>query len=297
MDIKVLESSLMNGFEVNDEIIIQEKIDGSNFSILYDRVTDSLRGFSRRLELTPNNTLRGAYDWMMSLNKEKVKEVLGENLILFMEWLTPHSIKYPKECYNQPYCFDVYNTSTLSYLPQKDVKEIVSKLSLNYVPVFYEGPFISWNHAQSFVGKTYMGGETGEGVVVKNMTKLKDPQNRKPYYLKIVISDFVEKRKMKSYDPEKIKESEEKRLLSETIVTKGRVIKLLHKMVDEGILRENWDESDVLIIKKNLSRALYYDCVKEEPEIVEKVGKTFGMYANQIGNQVLKDILNEKFSN
>jgi hypothetical protein len=53
-----------------------------------------------------------------------------------------------------------------------DVVEFVEKHNLLMVPVFYVGPFISWGHVESFVGQTKMGGDRGEGVVVKNQTTL-----------------------------------------------------------------------------------------------------------------------------
>lgn len=37
MDITHLKPALADGFQAGDEVIIQEKIDGANFSIRYDR--------------------------------------------------------------------------------------------------------------------------------------------------------------------------------------------------------------------------------------------------------------------
>lgn len=36
MDIERLKPAFVDGFDVGDEIVIQEKIDGANFSIRYD---------------------------------------------------------------------------------------------------------------------------------------------------------------------------------------------------------------------------------------------------------------------
>ena len=52
-----LTPSNTGGFEVGDRIQITEKWDGSNASIRYDVETGKLVAFSRRLELTYNNTL------------------------------------------------------------------------------------------------------------------------------------------------------------------------------------------------------------------------------------------------
>ena len=55
-----------------------------------------------------NNNLRGAYEWSQKLNKGLVKEVLGNNKVLFGEWLVPHTIVYPKERYHNAYFYDVH---------------------------------------------------------------------------------------------------------------------------------------------------------------------------------------------
>ena len=41
-------TSNTNGFEVGDLIVIQEKVDGSNASIIYDSEIDKLMVFSRK---------------------------------------------------------------------------------------------------------------------------------------------------------------------------------------------------------------------------------------------------------
>ena len=101
---------------------------------------------------------------------------------MFAEWLAPHTVKYPEDRYYNAYCFDVRDAETGLYLPQEQVKGIVQQLELIYVPVFYDGPFTSWEDIQALVGKTEHGGEYGEGVVIKNMTRLNDPNERFPFY-------------------------------------------------------------------------------------------------------------------
>ena len=47
-------------------------------------------------------------------------------------------------------------------------------------------------------------------------------------------------------------------------------------MVDENIIPVDWNESNMGVIAKNINSLVYYDCVKEEKEIVDNVGETFG---------------------
>lgn len=59
LDIERLKPNYLDAFSEGDEIVIQEKIDGANFSIRYDAESDSIKAFSRRKELDETNTLRG----------------------------------------------------------------------------------------------------------------------------------------------------------------------------------------------------------------------------------------------
>lgn len=103
MNIERLKDKYADGFRNGDCIVIQEKIDGANFSIRYDNETDSVMAFSRRTVLDSENNLRGAWEWAQKLNKELIKEALGTNLVLFGEWLVPHSIQYPQSRYQNAY--------------------------------------------------------------------------------------------------------------------------------------------------------------------------------------------------
>lgn len=299
MDIERLKPIFAEGFEVGDDIVIQEKIDGANFSIRYDKDDNSIKAFSRKRELDFSNNLRGAWEWSQKLSVDLVKSVLGDNLILFGEWLVHHTVRYPGDKYQKAYFYDVYDTETEEYLTQDKVEKIINDLGLTYVPVFYIGKFISWDHVKSYIGKTEMGGEYGEGIVVKNQTKLNDPNTRLPFYTKIVCETFCETKghsHNKVVDMAKVAEREQLVELTETVVTKARVAKLINKMIDEGILREDWDAHDMGTIAKNLGKAVYYDCQKEEPDIVNEIGEGFGKYAASTAMKLTREILNEKES-
>lgn len=188
--------------------------------------------------------------------------------------------------------YDIYDTEVGIYLPQNTVEATADLLNLTYVPVFYNGEFISWEHCMGFVGKTELGGEYGEGIVIKNQTRLNDPNSRLPFYVKIVGEKFTETKghKVKTVDPDKLKNMEENKALAETIVTEARVIKLLNKFVDENILPADWGAKEMPIIAKNLIKAVYEDCVKEEPETVKQIDN-FGKVANGIAMQIAKGIM------
>ena len=291
MDIERLKEKYVDGFQKGDHIIVQEKIDGANFSIRYNEETDTIDAFSRKRVLDFEENLRGAWQWSQKLNKEIIKEVLGTNLVLFGEWLVHHTIIYPDDKYQNAYFYDVFDTESEKYLEQDKVEDIVNKLGLNYVPVFYKGEFESWEQLKQFVGRTDLGGDNGEGIVVKNMTRLNDPNTRLPFYTKIVGDKFAEKKSVRKFDQDKLDKRVQLQAIVESIVTEGRVTKLVNKMVDDGIIPEDWDEHDMAIIARNIGKEVYYDCIKEEPETVEQVGEVFGKFAQGTAMKIVRGML------
>lgn len=65
---------------------------------------------------------------------------------------------------------------------------------------------------------------------------------------------------------------------------------MLHKLVDEDILPENWGAKEMGIVAKNLCTRIYEDCVKEEPEIVLKI-ENFGKITNSICMSIAKKFI------
>jgi ATP-dependent RNA circularization protein (DNA/RNA ligase family) len=247
MEIQNLNREIGDMFEPGDQIIIQEKIDGSNASFQYDRETDSVICFSRNQILSPELHLRGFYEWVQKLDKERVHAVLGDNLRMFGEWLVRHTVPYPKDCYETLYCFDVFDMEQHRYLPQDQVKALAEQLGLRYVPVFYEGPFTSWEDYQPLVGKTELGGEIGEGIIIKNLSTL----SGNLAYTKIVHENFSEnkktwkKKQRRKPSPEELQEHERLLELAKTVVTRQRVQKMLYKLVDEGVIPEDFSRQDI----------------------------------------------------
>ena len=101
MDIQRIKEGIVKNFQVGDYIVIEEKVDGANAAIRYDADIDSIVAQSRKNILNISNNLRGFYEFTQTLDVNKVREVLGDNLVLFGEWLVPHTVKYPDEAYNK----------------------------------------------------------------------------------------------------------------------------------------------------------------------------------------------------
>lgn len=286
-DIEHFNDKMLYDFTPGDDIVIQEKIDGSNASFIYDEASDSIIAFSRNYMLDSENTLRGFWEWTQELDKSLLKSVIGTKLKVFGEWLVKHTVAYPEECCNRFYCFDVWDVENNCWLSQDESMKIAEMLGLSYVPVFFTGKFTKWSDINSFIGRTDLGGEEGEGIVVKNMTNSN--------YTKLVSEKFRETHAPKRRQPtEKQIEAQtqmsEDMKLATTVVTRARIEKILHKMVDDGLIPENWGRNEIGIIMKNLGKLVYEDCLKEEPDIVAQA-ESFGKASNKIISSELKKIM------
>lgn len=291
IDIERLKDKYALAFSKGEHITITEKIDGANASIGFE--DGELSCFSRKQKLSPENTLRGFYTLVQTFDVEKYREVLGDRYIIFGEWLVSHTIKYPATRLSKFYVFDVWDTEVEQYVPWSVTKDFAAKLGLTTVPLFYDGPFVSWEHVQSFVGKTEMDAEpTGEGVVIKSQDRLDNKSSNTPSYVKIVAAKFSEVHQSKPHevDPEKLAAKQAAEALAATIVTERRVQKLLEKAVDEGRLRADWDEKDLGTIAKFLCRDVYADCVKEESETVAQI-ENFGKIAAGIAMKLARGLV------
>lgn len=298
INISAFQNKYVDGFRVGDIIAIQEKLDGANASFQYDEENDSLISFSRRNTLTDKDTLRGFKTMVDSLDKSKFQEY--PQYRFYGEWLVKHTIVYPQECYGKFYLFDIYDIDEQKWLYNAYVELIANELNLLTVPTFYLGEFISWEHISEFIGATALGGDSGEGVVIKNMSRINDSNNKLPFYTKLVTSNFKEKMKTKIKEPlnnDELAKIEYDINLTATIVTKARVRKMLHNLVDDGILEVDWGIEDMEIIAKNLTRRVYHDCIKEESDIVNKISGNFGKLCNKISMRLAKEIALEIGSN
>ena len=303
LDIERCKQKYAETFNVGEDIVIQEKIDGSNASIRYDEESGTLKAFSRRLELNADNTLNGFWDYVQTLNLDTFKEILGSRYIVFGEWMgAKHAIKYPENVYGKFWMFDVWDTQTEQYLPYEETRSFYDKLiacgnegnKFNFVPVFYIGKFESWEKTSELVGRTEIGAEpAGEGIILKRQNCLDSKSSRLPFYVKIVSEQFSEvhkSKKQKAIDPEAIAKKEANLALAATIVTPQRVQKMIYKFIEDGLLPQDWDEHNLKDISKILPNAIYKDCIKEENETVQQV-EDFGKVAAKLSMSIVRDLI------
>lgn len=294
---KAIRPKNTGAFEVGDIIQITTKIDGANASIAWDETTGKLEIFSRTNLLDQPGALRGFYDYIKTEVEPKLDMSKHPDIVVFGEWLVSHSVSYNKEAYGKWYVYDIWNKKFGGYMAQSVVSGFCREYRLNYVEELYYGPFISWEHCRSFLGKSTAYGPEQEGIVIKNQTKLEKDDNKNPIYIKIVDEKFKEHISPKSHrlkataDPEKQKELEQSTKLMETIVTEARMKKVLLKLIDEGVLQSELTPKDIGSAIKHISKRVFEDVLKEEPETMSAAGQSAGKICNNIVIKFVKALV------
>ena len=268
-------------FEPGDIIQITTKIDGANASIAWDETTSKLEIFSRTNLLNSPGALRGFYDYVKTEIEPKLDMSKHPGLVIFGEWLVKHSVNYENECYNKWYVYDIWDKHLGQYVCQSIVQSFCREYHLNYVEELYYGPFISWDHCRSFIGKSKLYGPEQEGIVIKNQDKLDAKDRTAPAYIKIVDERFKESQKVKAkreLSPDKAVALERGTTLAASIVTEARVKKIILKLVDEGKLPPELGPNDMGAIMKQLPKLVFDDVLKEEREVIAQIGEGAGKF-------------------
>lgn len=276
-----------------DVISITEKVDGANASFVKD--DDNFQGvtcYSRKQTLTPENTLQGFYSWV-SKNIVPIKDKLNPNYRYIGEWTTPHKIKYKEEYVKTFLMFSIWDEGTQQYLSDGIVRAEAYRLGLETVKYFYHGEFVSYEHMTSFIGKSNITEvpNTGEGIVVKNTNYL--DRFGKQVFVKLVSESFAEIQKQKL--PKNPNVNQKELSVIKSIMTKARVDKLMHKLVDEELInREDFEIEKMGLLIKLITPRVIEDMYKEEKDMLSNieeslVKKLVGKSIPIIIKEVLKD--------
>lgn len=293
-DIQVAREDNIGAFDVGDFIVIQTKVDGANAAIRYDAENDSLVAQSRKRILgVGTDGLRGFFDYVQGLDKDKFKEVLGENLILFGEWNVPHTVKYLPEYTNKFFAFDVYDTKTGSYLTQQEVCRIAYALDIEMVKTLYAGPFISWSHVKSFLTESCYGETIEEGIVCKNQTRLLSDSTGGYVYLKIVNEQFKETKRERTPKPEQTEKYNYNLAKTGEIVTLRRVEKAIQKAQDYGELPLDLSIEQMGLVCRIIPKMVFEDCIKEEPEAVKQI-EEFSKFCSKVTMNHARSLLTKE---
>ena len=274
--IEVYEETTHRVYFDNAWIIIREKIDGANVQI--ENTDGSLRCGSREYELSEDFHLSKAYPYVQQLEPESFEE----GKLYFGEWITPYRLNYKND--NQTIrLFAVVEaekqTEHSTFLSRSKTRELIEKTGLKEAPILYEGPFVSMEHIQSFIGQTSMvqalGWKedyvpAGEGVVVyvyeSDNETLKTIHN-KPLIVKMVVEDFKER---KLVPKQAVSDHNTALMLFLTeVTTEARIKKRYLDQKDLGTYPDVLTKKDLGTVMKTLPSIVWEDILKEHREEYE----------------------------
>jgi ATP-dependent RNA circularization protein (DNA/RNA ligase family) len=147
-------------------IVVQEKLDGSNFGFYYQNGEVVFQSRSRLLDPEPEKMFRPAINSVhLSLDIAFDKMENYPDYVFYGEAIGTGKIKYDTP--QKFVLYDVYNREHDSWLTDEEVTALAFRLSLATVHVLYTGCWQGLDHIKSLLGKSHYGDVQAEGVVVK----------------------------------------------------------------------------------------------------------------------------------
>lgn len=229
------------GVFATGDIVIQEKIDASNFRFTHQRNLDQeywsedrdIAFGSRNVQFKNQRDENKQFAEIIEYVRETVdeadirslEEAHGGSLTFFGEAMNPHTLEYDWE--NSPAFigFDVWNETDEYWLTHTEMERAFDRLGLETAPIIDIVSAEAWDSYSVDVPESEYGDVTAEGLTFKNY----DTQT----FSKFVREDFKEKSKQKFGKPKKHQATGAEKL-SYQYITNARIEKAAHKLVDEG---------------------------------------------------------------
>jgi hypothetical protein len=232
------------------------KLDGTNGSVWWD--DGALRCGSRNRELTLDNDNAGFLNAMVVDKAITSFFDHTKNLILYGEWLVPHTLKtYNDDAWRKFYIFDVFDLNKQRLLSY-DEYVWLSGVGLNVIApiaIIKNGTETHFTECLSKAHYLVKDGEgSGEGVVIKNY----DYTNKygRQTWAKIVTNEFKAKHHIEMGAPVIGCEIVEEKIAAK-YVTQALVDKVHAKIVNE---MDGWSSKYI----PRLINTVWYDVVTEE---------------------------------
>jgi hypothetical protein len=293
----------------NFDIQISIKLDGSNAQFYAHN--SKLYIASRRIPLNENENLNGFYQYVLDRVDPKR---LPEGIKIFGEWLVPRTVQYPLEMYKHFYIFDMFNVEDGKYIHPKSsmyketIKYLVEEVGMKESFVIYDGPFKGMEYLEELLNKyTRTGSKYSrrpeefddifhEGIVIKSYDY--NTVYGKQLFVKLVSERFKEIKRERVKN-EKGPDTSIELQIAEFAVTRARVEKMLHKLVDEGVLEGNFKIQSMRMIATILPKRIYEDIMKEE---LDTIHDEFGEFdeavmakkINKLSLEIAKEMIGER---
>ena len=257
---------------LEQQVIVQEKIDGANVSIWLDNGV--VKCGSRTRELPEDESFNGFTEWVAnSLEVKKYLEAFPEHR-LYGEWLVPHTIKYNETNYKTFWLFDIATAfeinedsddrNRIEWMPQEIVESTANEGGFNYPQIFYTG-MANKEKLEEFVGTSNIG-DKGEGVVIKPLRL--DWRNKFTNfcYGKVVTQEFKEDNATVFGGNNKHSDTYEEQFFVNKLVTIAGVKKVMNKLTAELDEGRRLDKSAT----PRVANTVYHDIITENAWEISK---------------------------
>jgi len=244
----------------DDEIVIQEKIDGGNFRFMY--LDGSFIFGSRTQELEEDKQEEMAWKRCIGYVKRvSNKDILHEmsHCIFYGECCTRHSTPYDFEKMPPYLGFDIYDLDSHTFIHWVLAKKVFEDIGLYFVPVITT---IKAKDMKPLTDKDvpkseYYDGQA-EGIVFKNYNKQIFAKYVTLKHREIATKTFGGSKKWATNDTDKI---------IATYCTNPRIDKKIYELVHEGNKLE-------MALMKQLPNRVFYDIIDEQyRDIISKNNK------------------------
>ena len=167
-DDKHLGMEASQGILEDEELVVEEKIDGTNTGIHFDHEGELLlqcRGHLITEGMHPQYDLFKS--WTTS-RRDELYSLLGEQFILFGEWMyAKHTVFY--NCLPHYFLeFDIYDKENKIFLSTSVRQEMLEETSILSVPILHQGPLKKVSQLDKLITKSQFGEEPAEGLYLKS---------------------------------------------------------------------------------------------------------------------------------
>jgi hypothetical protein len=265
MHLERLGTTAVEGINVGD-VYVFTKLDGTNAQVFHDTSHSTLIGCgSRNRKLEEGNDNAGFMNWAIKQDNLKAFVKDHPNLILYGEWLVPHSLKtYRDDAWRKFYIFDVYDTKQEKLLHFEEYKHTLKEYETEETILLHPFAIVKTGSVDHFYSllehNTYAikdGEGHGEGIVLKNY----EYKNRfgNQIWAKLVSSSFKEDF-VKAMGPIMI--TDKKEAVEYKIVNKY----VTQELVDKAYAKINLIEDEGFTSRSipRLLTTVYYDLILEE---------------------------------
>lgn len=257
-----------------DDVIVQEKVDGSQFSFGKFPIEDyrgTGDGFELKIRSKGATMIPDAPEKMFNKIVEVVKSIqhlLVPGWTYRGEYLAKpkhNTLAYDRAPQNFLALFDI-NPSEESYLPYERVAEEAARLGFDVVPLIYRGRVETLDLFRSFLEReSFLGGQKVEGVVVKNYSRF--GPDKKVLMGKFVSEAFKEAHTGAWKEANPAKQDVVERLIA-GLATPARWAKAVQHLKEAGKLEGS--PRDIGVLLKEIGTDVHAECADEIREALFK---------------------------